>query len=211
MNHNLIPPFILCEQGIKVNDTAKIHCADPMKEDHSIVVDSTLQIPLSLNGVFSYFPTRLPTVAELQSSDNVYLLTPEDFNPHDGSYAHNEDRMVDWEGEIAHASDRQRILLEDVPDSSTIVASARAICQEEQEYIHKLLAVKTSSEFQPIRSEVKDISSVLCEQTLCSRLIARNELSQMMCSIGSCDATDDTTLFGDIPTSPGEEIDLEGP
>lgn len=117
--------------------------------------------------------------------------------------------MVDWEDEIAHKDDRQRILLEDLPDPSNDIASARAICQEEQEYIDKLLPVTTDSDCAFIRSEVADISPVLCEQTFCSRLIARNELSQMMCSIGSCDANDDTTLFGDIPTSPGDEIELQ--
>ena len=49
---------------------------------------------------------------------------------------------------------------------------------------------------------------MLCEQTLCDRLIARNEVSQMMCSIGSCDATVDATLFGDIPPSLDDTIDI---
>ena len=85
--------------------------------------------------MFSYFPTRLPTADDLQRCDDVYLLTPEDFNPHENSFAYNEERMVDWGGEISHKDDRQRILLEDVPDTSDMIASARAICQEEQEYI----------------------------------------------------------------------------
>ena len=154
MSHNLIPPFILREQGIKVNDTAKIHCDDPTKTDHSIVIDSELQIPLSLYGVFSYFPTRLPTVDELQSCDNIYLLTPEVFNPHDSSFAHNEEQMVDWEGEISHKDDRQRILLEDVPDTSDIIASTRAICQEEQEYIDGALLVPDVSDCQVFQSRI---------------------------------------------------------
>ena len=36
MTHNLIPPFILREAGIVVNDTAKIHIIDPTPEDHSV-------------------------------------------------------------------------------------------------------------------------------------------------------------------------------
>ena len=36
LNHNLIPPFILREAGLKVNDVAKIHVADPKKSDHAI-------------------------------------------------------------------------------------------------------------------------------------------------------------------------------
>ena len=209
MNHNLIPPFILRENGIKVNEIAKIHCDEPSKEDHAIVIDSTLRIPLSLHGVFSYFPTRLPTVEELQASDNVYMLTPENFDPHDGSFAHNESRMVDWEGEVSHKEDCRRIMLEDVPDTSDVIASARAIRQEEQEHIDRNLIVPDRSSNQAFRSEIADVSAVLCEMSLCDRLIARNEVSQMMCSIGFCDATEDATLFGDIPPSPDDTIDIE--
>jgi len=170
MSHNLIPPFILREQGIKVNETAKIHCDDPSKSDHSIVLDSELQIPLLLHGVFSYFPTRLPTVEDLQSCENVYLLTPVNFNPHDSSFAYNEERMVDWEGEISHKDDRQRILLEDVPDTSALIASTRAIGQKEQEYIDGALLVPDVSDCQVFQSEVANVSATLCEQRLCQRL-----------------------------------------
>ena len=41
------------------------------------------------------------------------------------------------------------------------------------------------------------------------KLIAQNEVSQMMCSIGSCDASGDATLFGDIPPYPEDTIDIE--
>ena len=63
MTHNLTPPFILREAGIEVNDTAKIHVTDPTVLDHSVFFPKTkLGTPLSLHGVFSYFPTRNPTI-----------------------------------------------------------------------------------------------------------------------------------------------------
>ena len=53
MNHNLLPPFILRQRGITVNDTAKIHCSDPSTDDHCIIFpENELRIPLKLNGIF---------------------------------------------------------------------------------------------------------------------------------------------------------------
>ena len=36
MENNLIPPFIMRQAGLQVNDTAKIHCEDPSIDDHCI-------------------------------------------------------------------------------------------------------------------------------------------------------------------------------
>ena len=66
MEQNLIPPFVMREAGIVVNDTPKIHMKNPTIEDHSIYfADSNFRIPMALWGTFSYFPTRLPTNDEL--------------------------------------------------------------------------------------------------------------------------------------------------
>ena len=57
MNNHLIPPFIMREAGINVNDTSKIHVKNPGKSDHSIDFPETnFRIPLSLHGTFSYLP-----------------------------------------------------------------------------------------------------------------------------------------------------------
>ena len=62
MDDNLIPPFILREVGITVNEKAKQHCEEPTDEDHAIIhEDSDLLIPLRLRSIFSYFETREPT------------------------------------------------------------------------------------------------------------------------------------------------------
>ena len=56
MSNNLIPPFIMRENGIMVNECAKIHCVDPTREDHAIIFKGyDLRIPLRLHGIFSYF------------------------------------------------------------------------------------------------------------------------------------------------------------
>ena len=60
MTNNLIPPFMMREAGITVHDTPKIQVSDPDDKDHSIFFPETkLRIPLSLWGVFSYFPMFL--------------------------------------------------------------------------------------------------------------------------------------------------------
>ena len=48
----------LREAGLTVIEVPKIHCDEPTVEDHSIYDDVTkIQIPLKLDGIFSYLPT----------------------------------------------------------------------------------------------------------------------------------------------------------
>ena len=62
MKHNLIPPFILREKNIVVNEVPKIQIPDPYETTHSIwFPDSGFCIALSLRGIFSYFLTSKPT------------------------------------------------------------------------------------------------------------------------------------------------------
>ena len=59
MDDNLIPPFILRDAGLTVDDKAKIYCEEgtATEEDHTIQERSTgLFIPLQLRSIFSYFP-----------------------------------------------------------------------------------------------------------------------------------------------------------
>ena len=66
MEHNLIPPFMLREMGVTVNDVPKIHKEDPTVDDHAITfVEMGFRIPLSLWGIFSYFSTSKPTHDDL--------------------------------------------------------------------------------------------------------------------------------------------------
>ena len=47
LDDNLLPPFIMRQAGLKVNDVPKIHCPEPMDDDHSITFqDNDLKIPL---------------------------------------------------------------------------------------------------------------------------------------------------------------------
>ena len=54
MDINLIPTFIVREEGVVINDKPKIHVYDPSLDDHAIIfVKDNMRIPLKLNGIFS--------------------------------------------------------------------------------------------------------------------------------------------------------------
>jgi len=80
MMNNLIPLFVMIEAGLIVSDTPKIHCSDPSVEDHSIYdPESELCIHLSLQGIFSTFCSRAPSVREIDEVElyPTVLLTPD--------------------------------------------------------------------------------------------------------------------------------------
>ena len=57
MDHNLIPPFLIREAGLFLDETPKYHASLPTVSNHSIMDSNTgMHIHLDLNGIFSYFP-----------------------------------------------------------------------------------------------------------------------------------------------------------
>ena len=134
MDHNLIPPFMLWEMGVTVNDVPKIHKEDPTVDDNTITFAETrFRIPLSLWGIFSYFPTSKPTHDDLLNPNEVYILSPATWNPHSDAYSANEESMLDWEGNMQPKKDRQhRIVLDDVEDNVTMVSSLSITLLEQE-------------------------------------------------------------------------------
>ena len=63
MKHHLIPPFILREADVEVNDKCRIHCKEKIDlNSHCLwFEDAEVRIPLHLDGVLSTFETRKPT------------------------------------------------------------------------------------------------------------------------------------------------------
>ena len=97
LEHNLIPPFILRESGIIVNEKAKIHCANPTIRDHAIISkENDLLIPLQFSGTFSYFHTRIPTREDMESGITI-PFTPEsaEWDPYSHGYGSQEEKMTD--------------------------------------------------------------------------------------------------------------------
>ena len=53
MDHNLVPPFIMRQAGLEVDEQAKIHTLQPSKENYSVYSkDINLRIPLKIEGIF---------------------------------------------------------------------------------------------------------------------------------------------------------------
>ena len=107
MDNNLIPPFVMREARIMVNEKAKIHTDDLKDSDHSITFNSTgFQIPLYLWGIFSYVSTRRPTREGLLAGHDIYVLSPSKWDPHSEVYGQNEANMTNWEGNVKEPKDR---------------------------------------------------------------------------------------------------------
>ena len=183
MHNNLIPPVMLREMGVTVNDVPKIHKEDPTVDDHAITfVEMEFRISLSLWGIFSYFPTSKPTHDDLLNPNEVYILSPATWNPHSNAYSTNEESMLDWEGNMQPKRDNQHwIVLDDVEDDINMVASLQ-ITQLEQEVIDTHL-VEDDEHYNGMRMltilrSADNISSTLGS---ISNILVDQDLSRSMC------------------------------
>ena len=98
---NLIPPFLIREAGITVNDVPKIHCTNPTDAHHSIYFDEIkLRIPLQLRGIVSCFPSRKPEgEVEIEATSQVDLTPNREFwDPNDDTFQKQEESFIDHEG-----------------------------------------------------------------------------------------------------------------
>ena len=98
MEINLIPPFLMREAGIQLNECPKLHACPPVTVDyHSInFKDEGLRIPLQLIGTFSYFNHRVPELNEI-SNLTVLFLTPDSssWDPSSSDFASQEAAFTD--------------------------------------------------------------------------------------------------------------------
>ena len=126
MNHNLVPPFILRESGLIVNDVPKIHTRqeDLTNENHCIVSKddsdnngTNLCIRMKLDVIFSYFPTRKLTMNELDNCEYIETvhLNPDaaQWDPYNEEYADAEDRFLYFSGYLLHHQPKRRKVLDD--------------------------------------------------------------------------------------------------
>ena len=199
MNNNLISPFILRLAGIDARDTPKIQLAAPGEADHALTIENNLRIPLQLYGIFSYFPTSKPTLEEVEAIEDVYLLTPEAFNPHDTAYALNEDAILDWEGNIVEPHRRQRFLLSEIEGEDEMEAPA-AISSAESDLIDRLIHLRVTEQddinVSGVDSTLSNIDSIaLDDRDLFDRLRQRRDLGMLKASLGSMDAPDEQFLL----------------
>ena len=222
MRNNLLPPFILREAGVTVSDTPKIQMEDPTVDHHSIYFPETsFRIPLSLWGMFSYFPSSKPTTAIMREAEEVYLLTPNVWNPHDDAYAANEENMLDWEGNMIEARKRTKILLSDIKVDAMTAASVQVSAVESTKIDELLQRSDKDSEeivhpcWKPIPRAGDQVSSVLAgispildDQTLYERMQARSNLGKFQVSIGSTNATKSEFLVEDDSSTTSTDDDM---
>jgi hypothetical protein len=196
MDNNLIPPFVMREAGLIVNDTPQIHLRKPTVNDHAILFkDSYMKIPLSLWGIFSYFPTRAPTNDQLDACDDVYLLTPNGvWNPHSDAYSRNEENMLDWEGNMVEKQYRKQILLSEV-ESDTTMAAAATISKVESQAVDRLIPDATMTFVAPRLGT--EVSPLYDPDRLCSLLCERAQESHFMMSVGSTNAWTSQHMIND--------------
>ena len=142
MTHNLIPPFILRETNIIVNDVTKIQSPEPDETTHYIwFPDSGFRIALSLRGFFSYFLTRKTTKEELVSTEDVLVMTPQvqNWDPNFDVYARNEENMTNWEENLVEPRHCVRIMIEDLPEIDSSMAASAVISVSKYKLIENMI------------------------------------------------------------------------
>jgi len=105
MKHHLIPPFIMREAGLLVNEVPKRQALQPDLNTHTIKHPPTgMKIHLKLNGVFSYFDCRPISSEEREdwSECNVVHASPAStsWDPYDQVYAEEEAMFIDAHGDL---------------------------------------------------------------------------------------------------------------
>ena len=205
MSNNLIPEFIMRENGIMVNECAKIHCEDPTRHDHAIIFKGyDLCIPLSLHGVFSYFVTRKPDIESVVDMNEpsiyakeIYTLTPTKWNPYTDAYALNEESIVDWEGNIKEKVHSDvKILLDEIGDE---YQSRYAVSTMEALHMDKVIQSRSQCNNINIfkTNELSMISSVLCPYQFTSMVEERTNLGSNAINIGATNCYDKDYLEND--------------
>ena len=223
MTNNLIPPFIMRQAGVEINDRPKIHSNNPSVEDHSIYFPgSEFRITLTLDGVFSGFPSSKPSVDSLRDCDNIYMLTPSRWDPHDPVYRLNEESMMDWRGEMVEKKHRrQQVLLSDITANASmeellIIGSVEASAIDaniERSHVISSETATVRPSYPTIPRGCDEVSSVLAginpclnDDVLYQRLEARATLGDFMMAVGSTTAMTSPYLDGD---SDDEDIVVE--
>jgi transposase InsO family protein len=164
---------------------------------------------MSLWGVFSYFQTSRPTELEMTEAEEVYMLTPSRWDPHQSSYATNEENMLDWEGNMIEKKERQQLLLSDIEENPAMAASVTIGSTEAgnidlvmDSYDDEYDRPQPCYEYVPRSADqvsgiLAEMSPILIDELLYERMEARARLGKFQTSIGSTNATDNKYIVND--------------
>ena len=224
MKHNLIPPFLMREAGVQVREIPKIHVVDPSTDDHAIYFkEGDFRIPLQLRGTFSMFPTSKPSVDSMLNNDKVYLLTPTRVDTHSKHYNKNEERMLNWQGEMRERKDRKPITVSSLSLSLLQISEEQKepeiteISSVELEFEGKLLDEVTRREglsyaFEKIPLDCDEVGSAMAsinpllnDISLVERLEKRAHLSTFIMNVGSTNAIESSYIFDEHEDKSAEE------
>ena len=113
MANNLLCPMQLRLNDVKINECPKFLMDEPSDIDHAIEVTNPegdhLVIPLTIRGVTSCFPSRKPTRDESENAQTIFDFTAfdPDWDPHDPTYAEQENSRLDINGQLQAPGDRK--------------------------------------------------------------------------------------------------------
>lgn len=222
MKHHLIPPFVLREAGLEVNETPKRQAIEVTENNHTIYDPETkMRIHMSLNGIFSSFDCRKMTTAEMETwrEEQVVQASPGGnvWNPYDPSYAEEEASCLNHRGEvrqvISPARRKYPQLIEDDDDNGDgsygciQAAYADPLSVEEFDSIIEenfaSVSALTPDPERDIRKLVSVDDPVQCNVSAISRCLNEDELAQAL------EELDVKTAYGIAAGSAVELNDLD--
>ena len=208
--HNLVPPFIMREAGIEVDEKPKIQVKEPTRENHSVYFPGVgLRIPLQLKGTFSYFPTRMPTYEELtdETIPALYVTPSSKWDPASSHYGENEANMIDMDGDVVEPAHRPRqFILSEIAEPNEAMLQSVHVCAAESQFLNRLSELAEGEELKGtmLPDELNDdkllhqINPTLISSTLASNLLERDRLANVMVTLGVTNGCDDSFLFPDM-------------
>eukprot|EP00957_Ditylum_brightwellii_P112322 8564031-Ditylum_brightwellii.AAC.1 len=79
----------------------------------------------------------MPSIEEVNTSENVYALTPNRWNPHTKQYANCEQILINWESKVMGKTTEMKIILADISDDEGM-ASFMMVASAEIRYMDAL-------------------------------------------------------------------------
>jgi len=208
MSHNLLPPFLIREESLFLDETLKFQSTDLSLDNHTIYDEETgMRIHLQLNGTFSYFPTCPLTLVEQETWDDfpVVYLTPDSdrWDPQATHYGDAESSMLDNSGELVDC-DWKNLTIFDTADISGMQAETYtwdffnekvdAIASDNEDWYLVDAPLTNDDEIRltldEIRAELADLSFVYEPALFLAAISNQSMISHIYMSLGSTTADD---------------------
>ena len=197
MSHNLIPPFLIREAGLFLDETPKIHAIVPNVMNHSIIDhESGMHIHLDLDGIFSYFPTRQLTQDEMEYWERypIVYLTPDShqWDPNIDGYAEQEAAMIDADGCIINRTPINRMVMDDMSVNISALYVEPPTWDQFKSVIGAVMADDEHQGSYMMEAPPYDVNDVAFNPTLfSSRIHERAQQSRASAAIGATTVNQD--------------------